>query len=158
MRTRSVMLGALALCVVTTACQPPAQEAGWLSEEDLAAIRAADEAWIQAFRANDDAALAALYSEDAVIMPPNGPAVEGRAAIQAYYEGVNATEFTESIIEIDGCHGVAYIRGTSSTVSIGEDGEQVTESDKWLGILRRQADGSWLFTIEIWNSVLPRPE
>ena len=42
-------------------------------------------------------------------------------------------------------------------VGIGGDGEAVTESDKFLVILRKQADGSWLFTHEIWNSDQPLP-
>ena len=138
----------------------PSQEAGPLSDEDVAAIRAANDAWIQAFRDNDDAALVALYSDDAVIMPPNESVIEGHAAIQAYYDAdaVTVTEHSESILEIDGRDGIAYIRGTSSTVRMGEDGEPVTVSDKYLVILRRQADGSWLFTHEIWNSPLPLAE
>ncbi len=124
----------------------------------MAAIRAANDAWIQAFRDNDDAALVALYSDDAVIMPPNESVIEGRAAILAYHEAVTVTEHSESILEIDGRDGIAYIRGTSSTVRMGEDGEPVTVSDKYLVILRRQADGSWLFTHEIWNSPLPLAE
>jgi uncharacterized protein (TIGR02246 family) len=160
MKARTILLALLALAVATMACQPPAQEAAGLSEEDVAAIRAADDAWIQAFRDNDDAALVALYSEDAVIMPPNEPAVESRAAVRAYHEAdlVTVTEYSESILEIDGRDGLAYIRGTSSMVGIGEDGEPVTESSKFLVILRKQADGSWLITHEIWNSDLPVPE
>jgi uncharacterized protein (TIGR02246 family) len=160
MKSSLTLLGALAFAIASTACQPPAQEAAPLSEEDVAAIRAADEAWIQAFRDNDDAALVALYSDDAVIMPPNEPAVEGRAAVRAYHEAdlVTVTEYSESIIEIDGRDGLAYIRGTSSMVGRAEDGEPVIESDKFLVIFRKQADGSWLITHEIWNSDQPLPE
>ena len=158
MNARTPLLAALALALASAACQPPAQEAGPLSEEDVAAIRAANDEWIQAYRDNDVAALVALYSDDAVIMPPNGSVIEGRAAILAYHEAVTVTEYSESTLEIDGRDGIAYIRGTSSMVGIGGDGEAVTASDKFLAILRRQADGSWLFTHEIWNSDLPLPE
>ena len=158
MNARTPLLAALALALASAACQPPAQEAGPLSDEDVAVIRTANDAWIQAYRDNDVAALAALYSDDAAIMPPNGSVIEGRAAILAYHEAVTVTEYTESILEIDGRDGIAYIRGTSSMVGMGEDGEPVTESDKFLVILRRQADGSWLFSHEIWNSDLPLPE
>jgi ketosteroid isomerase-like protein len=157
---RSISLALLAIALATTACQPPAQEAGPLSEEDVAAVRAADDLWVQAFRDNDDATLVALYSDEAVIMPPNEPAVEGRAAIQAYHEAdlVTVMEYSESIVEIDGRDGLAYIRGTSSMVGRAKDGEPVIESDKFLVIFRKQADGSWLITHEIWNSDLPLPE
>lgn len=160
MSVRSISLALLALAVASTACQPPAQEAGPLSEEDVAAIRAAADVWVQAFRDNDDATLVALYSDDAAIMPPNEPPVDGRAAIRAYHEAdlLTVTEYSESIIEIDGRDGLAYIRGTSSMVGISEDGEPVTESGKFLVIFRKQPDGSWLVTHEIWNSDLPLPE
>ncbi|KPK82020.1 MAG: hypothetical protein AMS25_03810 [Gemmatimonas sp. SM23_52] len=160
MSTRSVLLAALALALASAACQPPVQEAGPLSEEDVAAIRAANDAWIQAFGDNDDAALVALYSDDAVIMPPNESVIEGQAAIQTYYEAdaVTVTEYSESILEIDGRDGLAYIRGTSSMAGIDEAGQPVTESGKYLVILRKQADGSWLITHEIWNSDQPLPE
>src|SRR5687768_7438605 len=40
----------------------------------------------EAARANGDAdAIAALHTEDAQVMPPNAPMVEGRSAIRAYY-------------------------------------------------------------------------
>jgi uncharacterized protein (TIGR02246 family) len=158
MSVRTISLALLALALVSTACQPPAQETAGLSDEDVAAIRDANEGWIQAFRANDNAALAALYSNSAVIMPPNESVIEGRAAILAYHGAVTVTEYSESIVEIDGRDGLAYIRGTSSMVGRTEDGEPVTESSRYLVILRKQADGSWLFTHEIWNSDQPLTE
>lgn len=43
----------------------------------------------EAARANGDAdAIAALHTEDAQVMPPNAPMVEGRSAIRAYYRTV----------------------------------------------------------------------
>ncbi len=160
MSVRGISLALLALAPASAACQPPAQETAGLSDEDVAAIRHANESWIQAFRADDDAALAALYSNAAVIMPPNESVIEGRAAVLAYHEAdrVTVTEYSESIVEIDGREGLAFIRGTSSMVGRAEDGEPVTESGKYLVILRKQADGSWLITHEIWNSDQPLTE
>src|SRR5262245_35107544 len=39
-----------------------------------------------AFNAKDAARVAAFYTDDAVLMPPNLPAVRGRADIEAYYK------------------------------------------------------------------------
>jgi ketosteroid isomerase-like protein len=39
-----------------------------------------------AFNASDAAALASLYSETAILMPPNEPMVSGRRDIQAWFE------------------------------------------------------------------------
>ena len=86
MKAGSTVLAVLVFGLATFACQPPAQQAGPLSEEDVAAIRAITESYTQPALAADVAALTAFYSEDAVLMPPNGPAVERRAAIQEWNE------------------------------------------------------------------------
>ena len=49
-----------------------------------AAIREVADAYVKATTSGDAKAVAALYTEDAVEMPPNLPPVKGRAAIQQY--------------------------------------------------------------------------
>ena len=80
MSARSILLAAFALVVTSTACQPPAQEAGPLSEEDVAAIRDFNDLVVEAILANDASALTAVYTEDGVRMAPNEPAQQGRAS------------------------------------------------------------------------------
>jgi uncharacterized protein (TIGR02246 family) len=93
---RTTLFAVLVLALASMACQPPAQEAGPLSEEDVAAIRAVPQSYTEAMLANDYAAVAALWAEDAVLMAPNEPLIEGRAAIQASYEAmpVTVTEYS----------------------------------------------------------------
>ena len=55
-------------------------------------------------------------------------------------------------VAIDGRGDLAFARGTYSwTVRVGE-GEPVSDTGKWLTIGRRQADGTWLLSQDIWNS------
>lgn len=55
-------------------------------------------------------------------------------------------------MEIDGAGDLAYARGTFSwTFRVGE-GEPVSDAGKWIAIWRRQPDGSWLASHDIWNS------
>jgi ketosteroid isomerase-like protein len=157
MSTRSATLAALALALSATACQPATQEAAALSDEDVAAIRAVMAAGAEAEEAGDWAALVALGTEDFVWMPPNDPIVEGRAAIVAYAEetGLQIQESTVSADEINGRGDLAYFRGTYRlTLSFG-DAEPFTDVGKWVAILRKQPDGSWLYSAWIWNSDLP---
>jgi uncharacterized protein (TIGR02246 family) len=49
-----------------------------------------EERWIAAFEAGDYLGVAALYTEDAWLMPPNFPLLVGRAPVAAYYEGLSA--------------------------------------------------------------------
>jgi uncharacterized protein (TIGR02246 family) len=49
-----------------------------------------EERWIAAFEAGDYPGVAALYTEDAWLMPPDFPLLVGRAAVAAYYEALIA--------------------------------------------------------------------
>ena len=73
------LLGILTLAVLL----PASAMAG----EVRAHIDAGTVKWVAAFNAGDGAAVAALYSEDAVLLPPGGERVDGRAAIQTFWQG-----------------------------------------------------------------------
>lgn len=98
------------------ACQPgPAP----LSNEDVAAIKSLGTSYAEANLAKDADAVAAVYSDDAVEMPPNEPVTQGRAAIRERYAGyfaldVTSSEFTVTSLEIDGVDGLAFDRGSWS--------------------------------------------
>jgi uncharacterized protein (TIGR02246 family) len=52
------------------------------------AIKAVSDQYTKAVLAGDAAAVAALYTDDAIEMPPHEPPEKGRAAIQQYYERI----------------------------------------------------------------------
>ena len=156
-----------------TACQPPAEEeapmpesemsemgepAG-LSPDDLAAIETTTQAWEEAAVANDWAALAANYTQDAKLMPPNHDMVQGRTAIQAFFaEFPPLSDVQLDNIEVEGAGDTAYTRGTYTITMTPEGADPITESGKYLTIHRKQADGSWPLAFDIWNSDLPLPQ
>jgi ketosteroid isomerase-like protein len=78
--------------------------------------------------------------------------VIGRSAIPALFSPLTVSDFRMTPDEIDGRGDLAFARGTYSwTVRIG-DGEPAPDSGKWLTIWRKQADGTWLLSQDIWNS------
>jgi uncharacterized protein (TIGR02246 family) len=128
--------------------------------EDVAAIESLGAALDEAALASDWGALAALLTEDAVFMPPNGPAVEGRAEIQEWLEstGLVMTEHTFEFTAIGGQGDVAYGRANyTETFTVGGAAPAVEDTGKVLGILRRQPDNTWLIAAWCWNSDLPGP-
>ena len=155
---RRTMLPLIALAAA--ACQPAALP---LSDEDIAAIRSLGTTYAQANLAMDADAVAALYVEDAIEMPPNLPARMGRDEIREAYAswfaaGVASTEFTLTSVHIDGVDGLAYDRGTWTWTGVPPGAtESITETGKHLMIARRQDDGSWRWTAGIWNSDMPLP-
>jgi len=152
-------LGMLALAVVSTACQPPAQEAAGLSEEDVVTLKADTQQFVESALGRDWDRLGKLYAEDAVLMLPNQPALVGREAILQAWTKTPVSGLTVTPLEIDGSGDLAFIRGAySMELTIEGLPEPVSDKGKYVVILRRQPDGSWPAVIDMLNSDLPLPE
>jgi uncharacterized protein (TIGR02246 family) len=113
-------------------------------------------AWEDAFNKGDGAAVAALYSEDGVILPPNEKRVQGRADIAKYARGMYDAGFrlrtTDTDAWVDGALGAK-----SGTYTVTDkDGKEV-DHGKWLEVWHRSDDGQWLMVRDMWNSDDPPP-
>lgn len=99
------------IATALTACQTTPTG---ITEEDRLAIETSSRNWVEIYNQNDWEALSKLFTPDATIMPPNGPAVTGRAAI-AEWERANETGFQIAfkLETIDGDGDTAYVRGRS---------------------------------------------
>lgn len=152
----------LSLVLVITGCAPTAPQAD--IEAEKAAIQAADAECLQAAQTRDvQGALAACWSEDAIIFPPGLPAVRGAAAFQEYVEGAFALPGFSISWKIDEVHvsassDMAYQIGTNVVSFDGPDGATVTEHGRVLLVWQKQADGSWKVASEVWNAGLPAGE
>ncbi|HJS44612.1 MAG TPA: DUF4440 domain-containing protein [Gemmatimonadales bacterium] len=145
----------IALLVLLAACQATAPP---LSDADKAAIRAVTDSLVVYMRANRDSDLAGLYTRHAVFMPPNAGIVEGRPAILANFQvGPAMTDFTLTNVDIDGRGDLAYVRGTYSFAMPPAAGRPaLNDHGKFLEIRRRQPDGKWLISTDIYNSDIPK--
>lgn len=145
----------IALMVALAACTQAPVPVPDTSEADEAAIRASSDAFLAGFNAGDVTAMADLYAEDAIAIPPDGPPTEGRDAIlqslSEYFELFTATQ-TATTDEIILRGDLAVARGTwSSRETPKAGGEEVTRNGKWMEVQRRQADGSWKVWRWMWN-------
>lgn len=127
--------------------------------KDVAAIRHITEDWDAAWHAGDWASVVALYTDDAVVMPENRPAVIGKKAIQSLYRSV-FNEFTfegsGETLEIEVAGDWGYFRSTYTMVATPKaGGKPIEDIGKWLVIVRRQPDGSWKIARLIANSDKP---
>ncbi len=142
--------------LVTAACQAGV---GPLTEEDITANRALTEQYNRYALANEWESIAGLYTEDCIVMPSNSPTVEGRAG----YLSWGATfppivEFEGVIQSIEGYGDLAVIRGTySMTLQTEGTDEPVADRGKYIEVRRKQPDGSWKISMDIFNSDLPLP-
>ena len=100
-----------------------------------------------AHQVGDGEALARMFRDDAVIIPPGKPAIIGRKAIEKYFSSVKGgaglkTEMAR--IEVDG--SMAYDYGTASWTENG-DRRVLYYMD-----IYRLEDGEWKFQLSSWNS------
>jgi uncharacterized protein (TIGR02246 family) len=169
---------ALVLLALAAACQsapkaetesmgaggPPAAAPAGLSAEDEKAVRAADEAWAKAASAGDAAALTAFYAADAVLMPPGSPAVRGTDEIGKFFSGMTSafsSPFELKTAAVEGRGDLALSTGEYTvTLTPRKKGAKPlpTEEGKYLGVMKKQPDGSWKLIYDIWNTnAAPKP-
>ncbi len=122
---------------------------------DDAELARMDGRWAEAFNARDLDAVAALYAEDARLLPPNAEPMQGREAARAAFGEMVAAGLKGELeaIEAVSAGDVGYVVGTYSLR--GPDGAAV-DRGKYVEIWRR-ADGAWRIQNDIWNSDMPAP-
>ena len=103
---------------------------------------------------------AAYWSDDAIIVPPGRPIVEGKAAIRAFVsDSFHTPGFhihwtsDDPVFSPDG--KLAYMRSTTSTTAPGPNGAPATTISRGINVWRRGADGRWLCVVDIWNDGPP---
>ena len=122
-----------------------------LSDADVAAIRQICDLWEEVLPIADWDRAALTLAEDFVFYFPEQPAMNGRSAWRQWVESFPSIKHSKiNIDEIDGRDDLAFIRATQS-VTIEVDGEPVTSTSRWIAILRKQPDGSWLLASEAVN-------
>ena len=81
----------------------------------LDAIRKLSADYETAHLAGDGQALARLFGDDAVIIPPGKPAIEGRKRIDEFFSGVTGgTGLKTETLRIEVHGSIAYAYGTNS--------------------------------------------
>jgi uncharacterized protein (TIGR02246 family) len=125
-----------------------------------AAISAVADAYVKATLAADAKAIADLYTDDAVEMPPNQPAVKGRAAIQQYYQKQFAAgkiaRFSLTHLESRAMGDTGFDVGTYQQNITPATGAAMDDSGKYTVILKRTG-GRWRVAYAIYNSDRPMP-
>lgn len=135
------------------ACQKPAMDIAALAEEMSRGM----DAWAAAYNAGDADALAAMYADNGVVMPPYKPAAVGREAIREFLaadsgEARNAgLTLALSSSDIGAAGDLAWHSGSYSVTDAS--GAKV-DSGKFIEV-RQMIDGKWMIVRDIWNSDLP---
>jgi uncharacterized protein (TIGR02246 family) len=124
-------------------------------EEEKKIITEISSARAKAFNEGNAAGIAFHFTDNAKLMAPGKPAQTGKAAVQAYYQSIfdeYSTQLESHYEEVEVSGPLAYGRGFAKVTLVPKKGgPPVTSTAKYLNILKKQADGTWKTTHDIWN-------
>lgn len=126
-----------------------------LDDTDLKAMRAAAEAYADAWLTNDADAVMATFVDEPVLSPSQLPYLEGQDAARAFWFPADSpptkiSEFTMTAIEASGSGNLGYVRGTFR-LAFEYDGSANENHGKYITILRKSQEGEWLISHHIWD-------
>lgn len=108
-----------------------------------------------AFNRKDTAAIAALYAEDAIVMPaPAGQVVKGRQAAADFFGGLIAAGVIEHALAMNEAvitDTLVTQTGRWAAAMVGADGVKQQFGGNVQVVFQKQADGHWLAVTHIWN-------
>lgn len=125
-------------------------------------IRQADIAWAKTGETKNLDAQMKLYSDDQIpiMMPPNGPIVKGKENIRAFFEPIyNRSDFSitwhPETVEIAESGEIGFVIGIYESQINDANGNPIEDKGKYIEIWRKQKDGKWKCTADIFNSDIP---
>jgi ketosteroid isomerase-like protein len=153
MRSHLIDLSVLILPLVLAGCS----QRGFDPAAEQAKLLRRDAEWADLASAGKDVEkIVSYWSDDAVLIFPGQPVLEGKAAIRAYVaESLNTPGFKihwvseKPVFSPDG--KLAYMRGKDELTVPGPNGAPVTVHLRGISIWRLDADGHWRCVVDISN-------
>lgn len=144
------------IALVAGACTPTADQQAVTTGPDVDAIAAWLEQTLAAYNSGDIEGSVALYTDDALSMPPTEPVsdMDATRAMMEAFLGANDVQITAGVEEIVVSGDLGLLRVTyDETWTPKAEGEPGQQHGTWLVILRKQADGSWKLWRDMWTNV-----
>jgi uncharacterized protein (TIGR02246 family) len=120
--------------------------------QDKATIQGLNDRFSEAFNKGDSVAVAAHYTDDAVLMPPGAPLMKGREAIQSFWkkgaeqlEGLRLTTLDVKPLGNDGAREI----GTWAAKTKAASPQEMT--GKYV-VIWQKVGADWKLATDIWNS------
>jgi uncharacterized protein (TIGR02246 family) len=118
---------------------------------DLTTVDGLKAELVRAFEAGDPDRAAALYEPGARLLPPGAAVITGEAAVREFFAQRFAAGSDGGVLErvrLDEYGDVAVEEGRYGRRS----GDRLLDSGTYLAVFRRQADGTWRWATDMWNS------
>ena len=128
---------------------------------DVAAIMKADSSWDKASEAKSADRWLAMYTDDAMMMPPGGNLSKDKATREENVKKMFATpgmslRFQTSKVELAQSADMGYAVGAYQWSSKDASGKDYHEIGKYCETWKKQSDGNWKCIIDIWNADAPK--
>jgi uncharacterized protein (TIGR02246 family) len=118
-------------------------------------VDAANKEVMDSFKNKDAAGVAAHYTENGAMLPPNQERIEGRENIQKLWQNWldgGVTDLTLKAIEVEESGDMAVEEGAYSIKAPGADGKAMEEVGKYIVVWKKGTDGKWQLHRDIWNA------
>jgi len=164
---KATAIAVFVAALAATACNPAAPPAAATapvaapatapSEDGPAGVKKMLETYTEAWLASDAKKIGTLYSDDAMLLLVNQPILTGRdAAIkdsQDFFDNYKPVTFEAPAEEMKFADGWGWARGIYKDTYVSKaNGKSTSDQGKYIIIVARQPDGSWVMTRDIHDS------
>ena len=126
------------------------------AESAQSEVTAAYQAWDKAFSSGDAKQVAALYTEDAVFLPPTHDVLKGPAGVETFFAGLFANGVTGhklEVVEVEGDAADEVVVAAAKWSAQGKDasGNPATFGGVATQVFEKQPDGSLKLRLHTFN-------
>lgn len=129
-----------------------------MAEQIRKQIETANQRFGEGIRKADAAAIGRLYTEDALLMPPNFEIIRGREGTQKFWDGAIKMGVKDAVLKTVELNekGDTVEEVGNYTLKIHPEGQSPFEDKgKYVVLWKQDADGKLRLHRDIWNSSLP---
>jgi uncharacterized protein (TIGR02246 family) len=117
--------------------------------------------YIAAMERGDPTALAAHFTDDAILLPQNAEAQHGRTTIEKWFASwlpaVAVRDFEAQTTDLVRVGDTVYEVGSHRMTLVPRNGSPIQEVGKYLMVWKREPDGLWRIFRDMFNTSLAPP-
>lgn len=151
MKTRLALILVLVVLPIAIVCNFPPSARG----ADEKAVRDADAQWSKTAGSKDLDKTVSYYADNAIVLPPNEPAVTSKDGIRNMWKGfidsVTDISWKATRVEMSKSGDIAVLTGTYEVTM--KDGTK--DRGKYCEVWEKKADGKWKCGTDMFSSDLP---
>ena len=131
------------------------------ADDAKSTVEMMNQAWLAAHAAADFDRLAAVYAEDAILMPAGREPIHGREAIKKFFaedfKYVPKRSMKLESLRVEGAGDVLVDSGEYTFDGIGTEGKSLHITGNYNTVMKK-TEGKWHTAIEIWNVRTPKKQ